>query len=121
MRRKPVSKARRKEIYEKYDGHCAYCGCPITYQEMQVDHVVPLANGGTNDLQNLNPSCPACNTFKGDKTIKSFRRRIKSLTRKLWLEEPFAQSFNMARRFGIIVEDKTKYPIKFYFEEVHRK
>lgn len=118
MRRKALARARRCAVYEKYGGRCAYCGAPITYQEMQVDHIVPVANGGTNELTNLNPSCPTCNAFKADKSIKSFRRRLKSLTRRMREEMPFAGRLNIAFRFGLLVEDKTKYPIRFYFEEV---
>ena len=117
MRRKPMKEALRRSVYEKYHGRCAYCGSPITYQEMQVDHIVALANGGTNDLSNLNPSCPLCNTFKGDSSIKSFRRRLKTLTHKLREKQPF----HIALHYGLLVEDKKKYPIKFYFERVKHK
>jgi 5-methylcytosine-specific restriction endonuclease McrA len=30
----------RQQIHQKYNGHCAYCGCEITPKEMQVDHIV---------------------------------------------------------------------------------
>ena len=33
-----VTKAMRQQVYEKYGGHCAYCGRQIEYKEMQVDH-----------------------------------------------------------------------------------
>ena len=25
--RKPIPKSVRKQVYQKYNGHCAYCGC----------------------------------------------------------------------------------------------
>lgn len=37
-----ISKKIRKEVYRKYDGHCAYCGREIAYKDMQVDHFLPL-------------------------------------------------------------------------------
>lgn len=40
MTRKPIPKDVRKQVYEKYNGHCAYCGCKLDYKDMQVDHVV---------------------------------------------------------------------------------
>lgn len=40
---------------------CAYCGRPAT----EVDHIVPVAAGGTNTPRNLAPSCRACNRRKG--------------------------------------------------------
>ena len=40
--RKPIPKSVRKQVYAKYNGHCAYCGCELEYKDMQVDHVIPL-------------------------------------------------------------------------------
>lgn len=37
MTRKPIPKNIRKQVYEKYNGHCAYCGCKLDYKDMQVD------------------------------------------------------------------------------------
>lgn len=39
MKRKAISQKTRKAVYEKYGGHCAYCGCELDYKDMQVDHV----------------------------------------------------------------------------------
>lgn len=39
---------------------CAYCPRPAT----TADHVVAVANGGTNALSNLVPSCGRCNSRK---------------------------------------------------------
>ena len=33
-------KINRQEVYDKCYGHCGYCGCEITFKEMQVDHIV---------------------------------------------------------------------------------
>lgn len=50
-------------------GHCNYCGIivaspTIPNQEFDVDHMVPVAQGGTNDPTNLALSCPSCNKKK---------------------------------------------------------
>lgn len=29
MTRKPIPKNIREQVYQKYDGHCAYCGCEL--------------------------------------------------------------------------------------------
>jgi len=44
---------------------CAVCGNPD--QNLQIDHIVPLSKGGTNDLGNLQLLCPACNMTKSDR------------------------------------------------------
>lgn len=42
---------------------CAYCGGPGG----TVDHVVPIARGGTSVRGNLAPACRPCNSSKGTK------------------------------------------------------
>lgn len=41
---------------------CSYCG---KLPAMGVDHVLPLARGGTNALANLVAACLPCNQSKG--------------------------------------------------------
>ncbi len=35
---------------------------------LEIEHIVPLAKGGSNDESNLWLACPLCNRHKGDKT-----------------------------------------------------
>ena len=37
---------------------CTFCSARAT----QVDHIVPLSQGGTHDLQNLRPVCARCHS-----------------------------------------------------------
>ena len=66
-KRKAIPKSIRMTVYQKCDGHCAYCGCDLEYKDMQVDHVVPL-NGwsehGTDTVDNMLPACRSCNHYK---------------------------------------------------------
>jgi hypothetical protein len=53
-------------------GHCARCGVSITAElgaQKHIDHIVALANGGTNDLSNLQLLCDACNLKKGTQAV----------------------------------------------------
>lgn len=34
MSRKPIPKKIREQVYQKYNGHCAYCGCELDYKEL---------------------------------------------------------------------------------------
>lgn len=38
-KRKRITTTQRMKVWQKYNGHCAYCGCEITLEEMQVDHM----------------------------------------------------------------------------------
>lgn len=44
-------------------GRCAWCGAT---KSLTVDHIVPLAAGGSNRLNNLQCLCRNCNLAKGD-------------------------------------------------------
>lgn len=44
-------------------GRCAHCG---KTDDLTVDHIIPLAAGGSNDRRNLQCLCQACNHAKAD-------------------------------------------------------
>lgn len=39
-------------------------------EPLTVDHIIPKSKGGSNELDNLQPMCYACNHKKGNKIIK---------------------------------------------------
>lgn len=45
-------------------GECHYCGLKFKASQLTMDHVVPLARGGTSTPGNLVPSCKNCNSQK---------------------------------------------------------
>lgn len=62
----------RRRILERDGYACIYCGASIADNPtvaFHVDHVVPLARGGTDAIGNLVTACHHCNTSKGDKTL----------------------------------------------------
>lgn len=63
--RKPLSKKRRFAILRRDDFTCQYCGRSSPEVQLHVDHVIPVAVGGTNRRQNLVTSCQDCNLGKG--------------------------------------------------------
>lgn len=59
-----VSKRLRFEILRR-DGHrCRYCGAGALAAPLTVDHITPLALGGTDDPDNLATACEPCNSGK---------------------------------------------------------
>ncbi len=66
---KPVDEA---AIYER-DGHmCMYCG--TTRRKLTIDHVVPLASGGSHREDNLVVACGSCNSSKHTSPLKDWLR-----------------------------------------------
>ena len=77
------SKARkvRVSLLVERDGvHCTWCcremiDLPITLNQdcslhMTLEHVVPLAHGGTHELLNLALACFQCNNARGDDRVE---------------------------------------------------
>lgn len=73
-KRKPLSKKTRFEIFKRDSFTCQYCGAVAPDVLLHIDHIIPVASGGTNEFLNLITSCQACNAGKGkrelgDKTV----------------------------------------------------
>lgn len=56
------SKSWKKRIYERDGYKCKYCG---STNNLTIDHIIPLAKGGTNEPDNLRVMCRTCNCRKG--------------------------------------------------------
>lgn len=114
MEHKPIPKRIREIVYQKYDGHCAYCGCELQYKDMQVDHIVSVFRSTVQDdsIENLMPSCRRCNFYKAGDDINGFRRKIRE-----WLERSCRESFQvkLAMKYGILTYKP--WDGKFYFEK----
>lgn len=48
---------------------CPYCAQPISVATAQIDHIEPLARGGSHALDNLTACCAACNASKRDRPL----------------------------------------------------
>lgn len=46
----------RELVYQKYGGHCAYCGKKIGMKDMQIDHFVPILRGWSDEYINAENS-----------------------------------------------------------------
>ena len=64
-KRQPLSLSVRFKIFHRDGFACSYCGRKPPEVCLEVDHVNPVAAGGTNDDFNLTTSCFDCNRGKG--------------------------------------------------------
>jgi 5-methylcytosine-specific restriction endonuclease McrA len=68
--RKGFSRVYRKSILVAYDWTCAICHEPIlSVDDCEVDHRVPLALGGTNKIENLEPAHVLCHLTKTKRDV----------------------------------------------------
>ena len=92
-----ISDKLHQKIVEQSRNRCGYCLGEQRYifAPLEVDHLLPIAEGGTDDEENLWLACPLCNSYKGKQT-----HGIGALTkRKVLLFNPRKQ--NWKRHFKI--------------------
>ena len=63
------------EIIALQKGKCAYCRKAVG-KSPHIDHITPLAKGGTNDRRNLQLTCAPCNLRKNRADPIAFAQRI---------------------------------------------
>lgn len=61
-----ISHDNRQAIREQYHFACGYCSVSEidVGSELEIDHFQPVSHGGTDELENLVYTCPACNRNK---------------------------------------------------------
>jgi hypothetical protein len=60
-----VSLKVRFEVFKRDTFTCRYCGRKTPEVILELEHVIPLSKGGTDELDNLTTSCFECNRGKG--------------------------------------------------------
>lgn len=86
--RKNISKKIRFEVFKRDGFTCQYCGRMAPDVVLEVDHINPVNNGGSNDILNLVTSCFECNRGKGKRKlsenneIKKQQEQLKLLNTK---------------------------------------
>lgn len=68
-KRKKLSKTLRFEVFKRDSFKCQYCGKSAPEVTLEVDHIIPVAKGGSNEIFNLITSCRDCNAGKSDRKI----------------------------------------------------
>lgn len=136
-----ISKNIRTQIFNKYNGKCAYCGDPLQ-KGWHVDEMEPvrrsveykkddkgnriwdevkqkyktyvwLSHPERLTIENQNPSCPSCNINKHSLSLEEFRNLINGFMKHL---NEVNTQYKIAKRYGLIQE--TNIEVKFYFETI---
>lgn len=61
--------------YQAQKGRCWHCGCKLN-GEYEIDHLVPIAKGGSDAANNIVCSCRKCNREKSAKTMMEWKGRL---------------------------------------------
>lgn len=119
---KVIPKKVRLDVYNKYNGHCAYCGKEIEYKDMQLDHLIPrqrerfkkYSEEEIECFENYMPSCRKCNHYKRAHSLETFRRMIEEIPAKLRRD---SYIYNVGLNYNLLAEQE--HDIVFYFEKVN--
>ena len=122
----------KKEVFEKTNGHCAYCGFKLEpFTGWQIDHIIPKYYGGRDILINLFPACKLCNNWKSNHYIKEFEEimffKTIELNRKN-RDYPYIVNFTLTQiehlfwsGFYDILPKRKNIKYEFYFEKLNLK
>lgn len=69
--RRSLSVRTRFEVFKRDDFQCRYCGRRSPEVVLEVDHIVPVCEGGDDDPMNLVTSCWECNSGKAGVPLDS--------------------------------------------------
>ena len=73
----PKPSSHRATLYGEQGGDCNGCGEHFRVQNLEVDHIIARANGGTDHLDNLQLLCGSCNRIKGDRGMEYLRVKLR--------------------------------------------
>jgi hypothetical protein len=138
-----ISPAKREEIRMMFGGRCAYCGCELPMKGWHMDHVDPVSrcysmcrladpsdpmsgyirerklkrldNPNADSVENLWPSCQACNINKSSSPLETWRKFLMDGPESL---ASYNGRFRHMVRFGVVQVNPK--PLEFWFEKYNR-
>jgi 5-methylcytosine-specific restriction endonuclease McrA len=67
----------RTNVFTRDDFTCQYCGERPPRSQLNLDHVIPRAQGGRTSWENVVASCVPCNRRKGGRTPEQAKLRLR--------------------------------------------
>lgn len=78
-------KFNRRNVFDRDDHTCQYCGHGYNERDLNLDHVIPRDQGGRTTWENIVTSCIRCNTQKANRMPhQAGMRLLKKPTRPKW-------------------------------------
>ncbi len=74
------STVNRQTLYGQQAGDCAGCGTHFELRNLEVDHIIAQARGGTDHIENLQLLCGSCNRIKGDRGMEYLKSKLQLAT-----------------------------------------
>jgi hypothetical protein len=76
--RKNIPKKIKTDLWKKYYGEvynalCLICNSSISIENFEAGHIISVAEGGTNIIDNLKPICIGCNRAMGEQNMNTYK------------------------------------------------
>ena len=107
-----LSSEQRKTVYDRYDGHCAYCGREISLSQMEISAISRKQYSQKKDLNLILPSCRICNRGRKIKSIPQYKLEIRTSHEILMR---YQSIYCLALRFNKVQWNGDDF--NFYFEQ----
>lgn len=122
-KRKNLTKKVRFEVFKRDSFKCQYCGKEAPNVILEVDHIKPVVEGGSNDLINLITSCFDCNRGKGKRQLNddSVAKLEKQELNKLKLRKEQMDFYVEWKKELINVVDKEYEALEDLFATIGRE
>lgn len=123
-KRKKVSKKKRFEVFKRDNFTCQYCGKEAPDVILELDHIKPVAEGGSNDVMNLITSCFDCNRGKGarelndDSVIKKQKRQLEEINKR---REQLEMMVEWREQLRNLDQDKAEAAAEYWYEVTNQK
>ena len=101
-RHRAFSEGDRRIIYNRYKGRCAICGRFVPYDEFTIDHIIPLAKGGTNAMENLQCAHSWCNLIKREASMEELTGKLMEIVlyqAKVWIGDSIWKQLERLKRW----------------------
>lgn len=108
MRRRRLNRHLRVQVLARDGYRCLMCGRSNGEVRLEVDHVIPVADGGTDELDNLATLCRDCNAGKSAYRFADYR--------SIHIVPP-----GLVKKFVFFADDQTgdfqRYHLYLYFRD----
>lgn len=102
-----ISKKIRFEVFKRDSFTCGYCGQKPPSVILEVDHIIPVSEGGIDEINNLITSCFDCNRGKGKNSLEVLPETICEKSRILQEKKDQLKAFeNQLKKQRIINNQK---------------
>lgn len=117
MKRRRFTSRVKESLLDQYNRECAGCSSSLVNRTFHWDHIIPLALGGDDTQDNLQPLCTACHKVKtGKKDIPAIakaarlRTRHKGIKRQSAKPLPFGKGdYRMQKINGEVIRRPNRY------------